>query len=138
MALEDDPSPQQDRQLLRCSQVENDPAPLLCLRCRVSHPLEAWLRATHRAHQQSHGHQLKAMALLMGPVGSPQPGLQGVAHPAAQAQQRRRVVFYLAVTKQLTVLLWTGVVLQSHCCEQVLGRWAWLGLNPPYPQKAQV
>ena len=62
MALEDDPSPQQDRQLLRYSQVDNDPAPLLCLRCRVSHPLEAWLRATHRAHQQSHGLELMAMA----------------------------------------------------------------------------
>ncbi|MEI6031379.1 MAG: hypothetical protein WCQ20_09475 [Synechococcaceae cyanobacterium ELA739] len=62
MALEDDPSPQQDRQLLRYSQTENDPAPLLCLRCRVSHPLEAWLRATHRAHSQSHGLELMAMA----------------------------------------------------------------------------
>lgn len=62
MALEDDPSPQQDRQLLRYSQADNDPAPLLCLRCRVSHPLEAWLRATHRAHQQSHGLELMAMA----------------------------------------------------------------------------
>jgi hypothetical protein len=62
MALEDDPSPQQDRQLLRYSLVGNDPAPLLCLRCRVSHPLEAWLRATHRAHHQRHGLELLAMA----------------------------------------------------------------------------
>ena len=55
-------SPATDRQLLQASQSTPDPLPLLCLRCRVSHPLEAWLRATHRAHQQCHGLELMAMA----------------------------------------------------------------------------
>lgn len=50
-----------DLQLLRSAQNNADPLPLLALRCRVSHPLEAWLRATHRQHQQR-GIELEAMA----------------------------------------------------------------------------
>jgi hypothetical protein len=55
-------SPALDRLLLAAAQAEPDPLPLLCLRCRVSHRLEAWLRATHRAHHKSHGLDLLAMA----------------------------------------------------------------------------
>jgi hypothetical protein len=51
-----------DLQLLRSAQSDADPLPLLALRCRVSHPLEAWLRATHRQHGERHGLDLLAMA----------------------------------------------------------------------------
>ena len=51
-----------DLQLLRSAQNDVDPLPLLALRCRVSHPLEAWLRATHRQYGQRHGLDLLAMA----------------------------------------------------------------------------
>jgi hypothetical protein len=50
-----------DLQLLHSAQNDIDPLPLLALRCRVSHPLEAWIRATHRQHQQR-GIELQAMA----------------------------------------------------------------------------
>jgi hypothetical protein len=56
------PTPVMDQRLLALSQAGPNVLALLCLRCRVSHPLEAWLRATHRAHQQSHGLELMAMA----------------------------------------------------------------------------
>lgn len=36
--------------------------PLLALRCRVSHPMEAWLRALHTRYQDSYGLDLLAMA----------------------------------------------------------------------------
>lgn len=58
----DDASVPLDCALVAAAQAQADPLPLLALRCRVSHPLEAWLRATHRAHQQSHGLKLMAMA----------------------------------------------------------------------------
>jgi hypothetical protein len=58
----EEPTPALDRQLLAHCQSVPDALPLLCLRCRVSHPLKAWLRATHRAHSQSHGLELMAMA----------------------------------------------------------------------------
>ena len=51
-----------DRDLLARSQAEPDPLPLLCLRCRVSQPLEAWLKATHAQFRQSCGIELLAMA----------------------------------------------------------------------------
>lgn len=46
-----EPSPALDQRLLRISQEQGDAAALLCLRCRVSHPVEAWLRAAHRQWQ---------------------------------------------------------------------------------------
>jgi len=55
-------SPALDRDLLARSQARPDPLPLLCLRCRVSQPLEAWLQATHRQFQQTCGIELLAMA----------------------------------------------------------------------------
>jgi hypothetical protein len=36
--------------------------PLLCLRCRISHALEAWLLVTYKAHHVSKGINLAAMA----------------------------------------------------------------------------
>lgn len=55
-------SPALDRQLLDAAQAQADPRPLLALRCRLSHPLEAWLRGTHARFQQEHGLDLRAMA----------------------------------------------------------------------------
>ena len=51
-----------DLQLLQRAQLTSDPHPLLCLRCRVSHPMEAWLRGTHSRYRQSYGLDLTAMA----------------------------------------------------------------------------
>lgn len=57
-------SPAFDRDLLARSQAGQEPLPLLCLRCRVSHPLKAWLLATHRKFQASYGIELPAMAVF--------------------------------------------------------------------------
>jgi len=56
-----EPSSALDQRLLEYCQAQNDAAALLCLRCRVSHPVEAWLRAIHR-QWQSQGVELAALA----------------------------------------------------------------------------
>jgi len=60
--LDLEPSRNIDLELLTEAKNTNAPLPLLCLRCRISHPLEAWLKATFRAHHENHGIELKAMA----------------------------------------------------------------------------
>lgn len=63
LASEDsEPSRALDRQLLQAATAQSDPSPLLALRCRVSHPFEAWLRATHGKYRESYGLDLLAMA----------------------------------------------------------------------------
>jgi len=57
-----EPSRSLDLDLFDASQAKPDPLSLLCLRCRISHALEAWLVATHRAHHQHHGIELQVMA----------------------------------------------------------------------------
>ena len=59
---EANPSPQLDRLLLQRSQATNDPQPLLCLRCHISHPLEAWVRALHGRFHTSYDLDLTALA----------------------------------------------------------------------------
>jgi hypothetical protein len=63
-AYEQEPEPTRglDQSLLASSIRGDDPNPLLCLRCRISHALEAWLRATYSKHAQRHGLDLLAMA----------------------------------------------------------------------------
>ena len=56
------PSPELDRLLLQRSQTNNDPHPLLCLRCHISHPLEAWVRALHGRFHTSYDLDLTAIA----------------------------------------------------------------------------
>jgi hypothetical protein len=51
-----------DLELLGSAQDSSDPLPLLCLRCRISHALEAWLVVTYKAHHASRGINLAAMA----------------------------------------------------------------------------
>ena len=51
-----------DLELLTEAKNTDDSLPLLCLRCRISHPLEAWLKATFHAHHENHNIELKAMA----------------------------------------------------------------------------
>ncbi len=57
-----EPSRSLDLALLEASQAAPDPLPLLCLRCRISHALEAWLFAAYKAHREQHGIQLQEMA----------------------------------------------------------------------------
>ena len=59
---EPEPSRGLDQALLAASIRGDDPNPMPCLRCRISHALEAWLRATHSKHGQHHGLDLLAMA----------------------------------------------------------------------------
>jgi len=63
-ALEGEPEPSRalDETLIALSKRGDDPRPLLCLRCRISHALDAWLRATHGKHGERHGLDLLAMA----------------------------------------------------------------------------
>ena len=60
--LEAEASRSLDLGLLEVAKSTDSPLPLLCLRCRLSHPLEAWLKATFNAHHERHGIELKAMA----------------------------------------------------------------------------
>ena len=60
--LEAEASRSLDLGLLQVAKSTDSPLPLLCLRCRLSHPLEAWLKATFNAHHERHGIELKAMA----------------------------------------------------------------------------
>ena len=62
LGAEPEPSRGSDLDLLGSAQDSSDPLPLLCLRCRISHALEAWLLVTFRAHQRSTGIELEAMA----------------------------------------------------------------------------
>ena len=59
---EPEPSRSFDTALLLAGMRDDDPLPLLCLRCRISHALEAWLSATHRANKDRYGLELLAMA----------------------------------------------------------------------------
>jgi len=57
-----EPSGALDRQLLQAATAQSTPTPLLALRCRVSHPFEAWLRGTYIKYRESYGLDLLAMA----------------------------------------------------------------------------
>lgn len=45
-----DPTPQADRALKDRSQEQDDPGALLCLRCRISHPIRERLQALYNRH----------------------------------------------------------------------------------------
>jgi len=51
-----------DEQLLAAGIDTDDAAPLLCLRCHISHPLEAWIRALHGRFKDSYDLDLTAIA----------------------------------------------------------------------------
>lgn len=57
-----EPSRGLDLLLLKASQATPDPLPLLCLRCRISHALEAWLKAAANAYRHQYGIELEAIA----------------------------------------------------------------------------
>jgi len=59
---EPEPSRAVDLDLLGAAKDSSAPVPLLCLRCRISHALETWLLVTFKAHHQSTGIELAAMA----------------------------------------------------------------------------
>jgi hypothetical protein len=61
-AAETEPSRSIDLDLLSSARDSADPLPLLCLRCRISHALDTWLLVTYKAHHQSTGIELPAMA----------------------------------------------------------------------------
>ena len=57
-----DPAPEHDRRLLQRSFEQDDAATLLCLRCRISHPIEALLGSIHRPNHKKYGLDLIDMA----------------------------------------------------------------------------
>ena len=59
---EHEPTPQADRALIHRSQEQDDPGALLCLRCRISHPIRDRLQALYNSHQEEHGLDLIEMA----------------------------------------------------------------------------
>ena len=59
---EPEPSRAVDLDVLASAKDSPDPLPMLCLRCRISHALATWLLVTFRAHHQSTGIELDAMA----------------------------------------------------------------------------
>lgn len=74
----DPPSTFSDSRLLEASQLQGDRGALLCLRCRVSHPLEAKVRGLHRQFGQHYGLDLLAMAgMALDDDGRPLPYADG-------------------------------------------------------------
>ncbi len=59
---EHQPSPQADRALIAHSRKQDDPGALLCLRCRISHPIRDRIQALYNSHQEEHGIDLTEMA----------------------------------------------------------------------------
>ncbi len=57
-----EPSRGSDLALLQAAQAGPAALPLLALRCRVSHPMEAWLRVAHSRYRDSYSLDLMAMA----------------------------------------------------------------------------
>ena len=69
----DDPNRNSDNQLLKASIKSDDPAPLLCLRCHISHPLEAWMRVLYGRFKDNYDLDLSAIASYgLDDVGSDQ------------------------------------------------------------------
>ncbi len=60
--LGQEPNSSTDRYLFKKSEVEDTPIPLLCLRCRISHPLEAKIRALYRQYGQFYDLDLMELA----------------------------------------------------------------------------
>jgi len=60
-----EPSPQADKALLEHCQELDDPGALLCLRCRISHPIHDRLQALYNRHQEEHGLDLIEMASFL-------------------------------------------------------------------------
>jgi len=57
-----EPTPRIDNQLLAASELSEDQRPLLCLRCHISHPMEAWIRALYGRFKTSYELELSALA----------------------------------------------------------------------------
>jgi hypothetical protein len=76
-----------DLALLQASQAAANPLPLLCLRCRISHALEAWLVAAYKAHRGHHGIELEEMASY---------GLDDDGAPTIRTRPDTRVPFVYA------------------------------------------
>ncbi len=57
-----DPNRKSDDQLLTASIESDAPAPLLCLRCHISHPLEAWMRVLYGRFKDNYDLDLSAIA----------------------------------------------------------------------------
>ena len=58
----DDPNRKSDDQLLKASIDSDAPAPLLCLRCHISHPVEAWMRVLYGRFKDNYDLDLMAIA----------------------------------------------------------------------------
>ena len=57
-----EPSRGLDRELLNLASTQQDPIPLLALRCRVSHAFEGWLKNTYSRYGANYGLSLSEMA----------------------------------------------------------------------------
>jgi len=69
----DDPNRNSDNQLLKASIESDAPAPLLCLRCHISHPLEAWMRVLYGRFKDNYDLDLTAIASYgLDDIGSDQ------------------------------------------------------------------
>ena len=57
-----DPNRNSDNHLLTASIESDEPEPLLCLRCHISHPLEAWMRVLYGRFKDNYDLDLTAIA----------------------------------------------------------------------------
>lgn len=68
-----DPNRNSDNHLLTASIESDEPEPLLCLRCHISHPLEAWMRVLYGRFKDNYDLDLTAIASYgLDDIGSDQ------------------------------------------------------------------
>ncbi|MCP9826286.1 hypothetical protein [Synechococcus sp. EJ6-Ellesmere] len=104
-----------DRQLLQSSTQAADQGSLLCLRCRVSHPMEAKLRALHRQFAAAYGLDLISLAsYVLDDDGRPLPYADSAESPGGFVPFGLEVVRTYDTAKGCGLPHWARQKLQAH------------------------
>ena len=109
------PSAPVDRQLLSSATQAADQGALLCLRCRVSHPMEAKLRALHRQFAAARGLDLITLAsYVLDDDGRPLPYSDSAGSPGGFVPFGLDVVRSYDIDKGCGLPHWARQKLQAH------------------------
>lgn len=104
-----------DRKLLQSSAKAADHGALLCLRCRVSHPMEAKLRALHRQFAAAKGLDLITLAsYVLDDDGRPLPYGDSAESPGGFVPFGLEVVRSYDIDKGCGLTHWARQKLQAH------------------------
>jgi hypothetical protein len=109
------PSAPVDRQLLQSATQGADQGALLCLRCRVSHPMEAKLRALHRQFAAAKGLDLLCLAsYVLDDDGRPLPYSESAQSSGGFVPFGLEVVRSYDAAKGCGLPHWARQKLQAH------------------------